>query len=70
VPIAIATPHFNARWLLLVPCWIFPYESTVGRPLGLVLALWVVGGYVVATLVPVAALRHVPAFRRPVTSDA
>jgi hypothetical protein len=70
VPIAIATPHFNARWLLLVPCWIFPYESTVGRPLGLVLAVWVVGGYVLATLVPAGALRHVPAFRRLVSGSS
>ena len=45
VPIAIASPSFSWRWLLLLPFWIFPYEATSGRPLGLVLAALVVGAY-------------------------
>ena len=45
VPIAIAGPRFSWRWLLLVPFWLFPFEATSGRPLGLILAALVVLGY-------------------------
>jgi hypothetical protein len=64
VPIAIATPHFNWRWLLLIPCWAFPYESIAGRPLGFVLVALIVSGYVLATVVPEGSLRQVVPFRR------
>ncbi|HEY1480292.1 MAG TPA: glycosyltransferase family 87 protein [Gaiellales bacterium] len=64
VPIAIATPHFGWRWLLLIPCWVFPYESIAGRPLGFVLVAVIVAGYLLATVVPEGSLRQIVPFRR------
>ena len=57
VPIAISSPGFSRRWLLLLPFWIFPYEATSGRPLGLVLAALVVGIYLASWKMIPSAVR-------------
>jgi hypothetical protein len=49
VPIAIASPRFTWRWLVLLPFWLFPYEAVSGRALGMVVAAVVVAGYLAAT---------------------
>jgi hypothetical protein len=57
VPIAISSPGFSRRWLLLLPFWVFPYEATSGRPLGLVLAALVVGIYLASWKMIPSAVR-------------
>ena len=59
VPIAAASPRFSWRWLVLVPLWLIPADSTVNDPGGLILASCCVAACFVAVLrpQPVATLR-------------
>jgi Glycosyltransferase family 87 len=69
VPIAVVGPRFSWRWLVLLPFWLFPYESTAGHTLGFALTAVVVVGYLCATIRRPGRRGSVTGLRHPLALD-